>query len=399
MTVARRGSRDEERMARIRQALGDAGLDAVICTLPLNVLLLTGYWPVVGTAIALATREGEVGLAAPEDERELALAGWAEPIHCFQPGSVSELLTTPGAVRHALGDCFHALGISGGRIGWEAGSTFVPVSYASINLYGNSLVELCRDLLPGGRLNSADDMLRRLRAVPTAAERKRIRDACAVAGRAFADLEPLQPGMSEAQVAAGLRSRLLLEGTTGSAMRRADGFAWCMSGPNSAMAYGSYARTSSRTLAPGDLVLVHCNSYVDGFWTDITRTYTVGPPSERQERLYCAVFAARQAALGAIRPGAAAAEVDRAARAALRAFGLDDAFRHPTGHGVGFGAIDHHALPRLHAASPDVLETGMAFNVEPAVYFESEGGVRHCDMVAVVEEGAEVLTAYRDLDR
>ena len=64
----------------------------------------------------------------------------------------------------------------------------------------------------------------------------------------------------------------------GTAIHRYDGFAFCMSGPNSAKAYAAYARTRRRTLEANDLVMMHCNSYVDGFWTDITRTYTLQAP-------------------------------------------------------------------------------------------------------------------------
>jgi Xaa-Pro aminopeptidase len=79
----------------------------------------------------------------------------------------------------------------------------------------------------------------------------------------------------------------------------------------------------------------------------------------------------------------------------LQSRGFGKEFRHPTGHGVGFGAIDAHALPRLHPKSPDVLEAGMVFNVEPAIYIEGYGGVRHCDLVALTEKGAEVLTPWQ----
>lgn len=140
---------------------------------------------------------------------------------------------------------------------------------------------------------------------------------------------------------------------------------------------------------------MHCNSYRDGYWTDITRTYCAGEPDERQESLYEAVLAARSAALDTIRPGARAAEVDRAAREELRARRLGEAFKHATGHGVGFGAIDAGSPPRIHPASPDRLEPGMVFNVEPAVYFDGYGGLRHCDVVVVTETGVELLTPFQ----
>ena len=83
-------------------------------------------------------------------------------------------------------------------------------------------------------------------------------------------------------------------------------------------------------------------------------------------------------------PWRGAEDVDRAARDVIRRHGFgDDAFPHGTGHGVGFAAIDHTARPRLHPASDDVLQPGMVFNVEPAIYIEGYGGFRHCDMVVV----------------
>jgi Xaa-Pro aminopeptidase len=63
---------------------------------------------------------------------------------------------------------------------------------------------------------------------------------------------------------------------------------------------------------------------------------------------------------------------------------------------VGFAAIDPRALPRVAHDSPDRLECGMVFNVEPALYFEGFGGLRHCNMVAVTETGAELLTPFQD---
>jgi len=70
-------------------------------------------------------------------------------------------------------------------------------------------------------------------------------------------------------------------------------------------------------------------------------------------------------------------------------------FKHATGHGVGFGAINPGALPRLHPKSNDVLKPGMVFNVEPAIYIQGYGGIRHCDMVAVTDDGFELLTPFQ----
>ena len=127
----------------------------------------------------------------------------------------------------------------------------------------------------------------------------------------------------------------------------------------------------------------------------MTRTFCLGDPARRRGELYSAVLKARAAALEVIRPGARAADVDRAARRVLEGYGLGQHFKHPAGHGAGFQAIDHHAQPRLHPKSDDVLESGMVINLEPAVYFDGECGLRHCDMVVITADGHEVLTPFQ----
>jgi Xaa-Pro aminopeptidase len=97
----------------------------------------------------------------------------------------------------------------------------------------------------------------------------------------------------------------------------------------------------------------------------------------------------------AIRPGAAAADIDRGAREVLIAQGFGSAFKHGTGHGVGRSAISASALPRIHPQSPDTLNPGMVFNVEPAVYLSGYGGIRHCDMVAMTISGPALLTPFQ----
>jgi Xaa-Pro dipeptidase len=243
---------------------------------------------------------------------------------------------------------------------------------------------------------SADAMLGDLRARKTALEIGRIRLACEIAGRAFRKgSQGMQAGTTEVEAAMAFCGPLSTSLADFPDVERAGGFAWCMSGPNSALAAGAYARSRARFIDQGDLALVHCNSYVDGYWTDITRTYSFGKASERQRDIYDAVFAARESAFARIAPGALAADVDRGAREVLRERGFGAEFKHGAGHGVGFGAICAGNKPRIHPKSTDVLEAGMVFNVEPAVYFEGYGGVRHCDMVAVTESGYELLTPFQ----
>jgi Xaa-Pro dipeptidase len=385
---------DSERVSRIVQALDRSGLDGLVCSLPTNVLLLSGYWPVVGTAIAIASREGKIGLVVPADELELAERGWAHEIHLFESGSLQSMHRAADGVRRPLIEALRGLGLDRGTLGLEIGPGFEPSSYAAMHFYGMSIRELLWESAALGSTVPADSLLARLRSCPTAAELERIRIACQIAERAFrSGAESVEVGQREYSVAAGFRRPLYDLGDE-SRVGRADGYAFCMSGPNSAHAHGAYARSRGRPVEAGDFLLLHCNSCADGYWTDITRTYCLGEPSDRQVQMYQAVLAAREAAFAAIAPGVVASDVDGAARQEIEERGFGAGFKHPTGHGVGFAAIDHDAIPRIHPRSSDRLEPGMVFNVEPAIYLEGIGGLRHCDMVAVTEDGMELLTPF-----
>lgn len=382
--------RDTKRIEINRQALKDASLDVLVCALPMNVLLLSGYWPVVGVSVAIFTSDGRVTLIVPEDEKELADTGWANEVKIFSTGSLVDLKSPIQAVMPALIEIGSKLGRA--KLGFETDAVGEPVSYAAMNLYGVAITDLLRSAFPKAILKHAGQLLTRLCSILTPNEIERVKTVCRIAEDAFGfGAVKICEGKSETEIAEAFRYKL---SATKRAVR-AGGYTFCMSGENSYKAYAAFQLSTQRSLQKGDLALVHCNSYADGFWTDITRTYSVGEPDEKKQKMYEAVFDALEAAKKAVRPGTPASEVDRAAREVLSEYGFSEAFKHGLGHAVGFHAIDHNAPPRLHPASKDILETGMVFNIEPAIYTEGVGGTRHCDMVAVTETGVEILTPFQ----
>jgi Xaa-Pro aminopeptidase len=140
--------------------------------------------------------------------------------------------------------------------------------------------------------------------------------------------------------------------------------------------------------------MIHANTCADGYWTDITRTYIAGHSAPAQRDMRSVIGEARTAGLRTIRPGVEGRQVDHAARSVMEAHGFGKAFKHAAGHGVGFAAANPNGRPRIHPLSPDVLETGMTFNLEPAAYFDDYGGMRHCDLVAVTDDGAHVMSDF-----
>ena len=368
----------------------------MVCSLPSNVLLLTGYWPVMGTSLAVCIRGGPTTLIVPEDEAELTGKSFADSIRTFTAESLDSLTDVTSALKLHVAAALRGLNLLAGPLGIEKGGTMEAAPYLAFRIFGTNLLSMLEMLVPDANFLGIDDWARELGALKTKNELERIRQACAIAKRAFVNgARQLRAGMTESEASQLFRRSLAACDLSGPEINRCDGFAFCMSGPNSAKAHAAFARNRCRTIEASDLVMIHCNSYVDGFWTDITRTFTLQARSEKQEQLFAAVFAAREAALAVVRPGTKAADVDAASEAAIRDHGLEQYLKHGAGHGVGFCPCGARRVPQIHAASPDVLRQGMVFNVEPALYVAGYGGIRHCDMVAVTADGYELLTDFQ----
>lgn len=389
--------RDNGRIRRLTEALGAANLDALFCRLPHNVLMLTGYLPVLGTATAILTREGGLALIVPEDEEPLAHQGWVEkgdiltfvPITLDHMGNAREASATP------IADVARRFSLARAAIGFEGSPDLVPAPYVALNASLPCISDLCGAILPDADFWDASALLQAQRALLTPREVAAVQQACAIAAHGFAAVPGvLRQGVTEAEVAAAVRQQIAVRGAGDPGARRTGGDAFCMSGPRAADAYRAYAYTTDRAIETGDFVLVHVNSHTDGFWTDLTRTYVLGEPSSRQLTMYEAVFDARTHALSAISEGVRAADIDAAARDELKQAGFGAAFKHQLGHGVGYGAIYHGNLPRLHPCSDDRLQRGMTFNIEPAIYIEGFGGLRHCDDVSLGADGQVLLSPF-----
>ncbi|MDH6195149.1 Xaa-Pro aminopeptidase [Mycobacterium frederiksbergense] len=223
----------------------------------------------------------------------------------------------------------------------------------------------------------ATDVLRRLRMIKDPAEIDALRKAGAAIDRVHARVPDfLVPGRTEADVAADIAEAIVAEGHSEVA------FIIVGSGPNGA---DPHHECSDRELRAGDIVVVDIGGpYEPGYNSDCTRTYSIGEPDPEVARRYAVLQRAQQAAVAAVRPGVTAEQIDAAARDVLAAEGLAEAFVHRTGHGIGLSV---HEEPYIVAGSDLPLEPGMAFSVEPGVYFPGQWGARIEDIVVVTEDG------------
>ncbi|MGV0788835.1 Xaa-Pro peptidase family protein [Mycolicibacterium sp. XJ2] len=225
----------------------------------------------------------------------------------------------------------------------------------------------------------ATDVLRRLRMIKDPAEIDALRKAGAAIDRVHARVPDfLAPGRTEADVAADIAEAIVAEGHSEVA------FIIVGSGPHGA---DPHHECSDRELRAGDIVVVDIGGpYEPGYNSDSTRTYSIGEPDADIARRYAVLQRAQRAAVDAVRPGVTAEQVDAAARDVLAAEGLADAFVHRTGHGIGLSV---HEEPYIVAGNTLTLEEGMAFSVEPGIYFPGEWGARIEDIVVVTADGAE----------
>ncbi len=227
------------------------------------------------------------------------------------------------------------------------------------------------------RLELATPVLREGRMIKDAdevAELRRAGDAIDAVHRRVADW--LRAGRTEREVAADIAEAIRAEG------HETVEFVIVGSGLNGA---DPHHEVSDRVIEDGDVVVVDIGGAVpSGYNSDSTRTYVVGSPTAEQAERIAVLVRAQQAAVDAVRPGVTAHEVDAAARQVLADAGLGEAFLHRTGHGIG---VSVHEEPYIAPGNDLPLREGMAFSIEPGIYFPGEWGARIEDIVVVTSDG------------
>ena len=343
------------RVAAIRQTLADAGCDACLSVDPADNAYLTGFF---GSTSAVLVTMNRIELLCDfrYAEQAAALTSGVEVSECT--GNLDIRLVEHLAANEV------------------ARAAFDP---AAITVARKEQMESCFN----GTLVGAPELCRHLREIKEPAETSRIRAACQLAEDALEyTLTTLKPGVKECEVAGALEFEFRKRGA-----QRASFDTIILFGARSSLPHGM---PGDRILQQGDIVLVDCGCVLDGYCSDLTRTFVFGRiPGDWFLDVYECVRLAQETAVKAVRNGVNAAAVDAAARTIITDAGFGDRFGHGTGHGVG---LEVHESPRLNAQSEAVLKAGMAVTVEPGIYIPNQGGVRIEDLLVATENGATVLT-------
>ena len=147
---------------------------------------------------------------------------------------------------------------------------------------------------------------------------------------------------------------------------------------------------SEKKIASGEFLTIDLGSKFMNYCSDMTRTYFVGKPSEKQRHVYESVLESQVKAIEAVSVGEKLSEISLIARRRLKEKGFLRDFVHGLGHGVG---IDIHEEPRVTIYSKESVRNGHVFTVEPGVYIKGWGGVRIEDTVAVFDNKVDTLSS------
>jgi Xaa-Pro aminopeptidase len=229
-----------------------------------------------------------------------------------------------------------------------------------------------------------DGVIEAARRVKDEGEVARVAEACRCADAALAEVAPqLGDGLTEADVRNELEYRMRRHGADGPSYDTI-----VASGPHHAAR--PHHEASARLIVEGDTVVVDVGALVDGYHSDMTRSYVIGEPTAEQVELYDFLLGVQSMGLSTVAAGVPARTVDAACRSMIAEAGYAEWFLHSTGHGVG---LQIHEEPFESATSTAELRAGDVVTVEPGLYRVGFGGFRIEDLVEVTENGCRVLTS------
>ncbi len=228
------------------------------------------------------------------------------------------------------------------------------------------------------------DAVARTRAIKDAREQDLMRRSSLINDQVMAELPALlHEGVTEHEISAQMLSLYRSHG--------AEDFSFPPIVSFGANAADPHHEPDGTRLASGQVVLFDIGGRLEGYCSDMTRTFLWGEADAETLRIHDVVRRANEAAEAMVRPGVRFCDVDRCARSIIEEAGYGPYFTHRLGHSIG---LQDHEPGDVSAINDDRIEAGMTFSIEPGIYLPGRTGVRIEDLVLVCEDGVEILNAY-----
>ncbi len=357
----------EQRRERLRVKMFEQGLDALLVYHDANRYYLSGFelhdpQRNESSGCLLIMANGQDWLCTDSRYLEAAKELWDEDrIYIYRDGG------TPAKIAKLIDTHIP----KGGKVGYESQALFV------------SFFEEFSAYITNGVLVCADGFVEKLRVIKDTSEIRLLKQSCALNHKLFSWLPSiLLPGVSETTISWEIEKFFKEHGAQELSF-------------SSIVAYGAKAALPHAVpafdtcLSDNQLVLVDVGVRINDYCSDQTRTFWVGEkPSKHFIETLSLVQEAQQKAIAAIHPGIKAKDVYKVVYNFFEKYGVEKAFTHSLGHGVG---LEVHEAPTIGFNSETLLEPGMIITIEPGLYYVGWGGVRWEYMILVTNEGADVL--------
>lgn len=354
----------KQRIKKIQKSLQGRKLDAVLITEPHNRHYLSGY-----TAADHGIQESSGVLLIPKKGKPWLLTDSRFSLQAEEEAQGFTVEVYRKGLFALLKKLLPALKVQ--RLGFES-HYFL---HSSVNKLEKITGKIKIKLVP------LLDLVERMRVIKTEEEIQLIKQSVHLNEQVFQAIHKIiAPGMTEIEIALALEQTMRKMGAEGPSFETIVAF-----GSNAAK---PHAIPTDRILKDGEVVLIDMGLLLQGYCSDMTRTFVIGKPKKKFQQILRIVRKAQLVGIKAIRAGAVCREVDKAARKVIDDAGYGDFFGHSLGHGVGLAV---HEAPGLGPRNRKKLQAGMIVTIEPGIYIPEWGGIRLENMAVVRKDGCEVL--------
>lgn len=359
--------KDQEKETHYKRLMKEAGLDAIIVRYPENVLYFSNFYPVTGWASAVVFAEDDGVLIVPDSEVKFSNRRIIDNMVEYQPGGYDPLFAE-----------YNKLDLKGKTIGIEQCFEAIAASnlHYEIAFPNKPFFDALSSLFPTSKFVDASNLLYKMREYKTPMEMENYRLVNQIQAIGLeAAAEAVREEITEMRLSTICESAIMnaIEQYPDK-IDQIRGFSFVMGGKNGKVACWPYNISTAYKMKKGEWCMMELNTQVNGYWSDLTRTWVVGRnPSQEQKRRADVLNGAISKAVGVMKDGLSMHDLDKVSRAHIVANGLGEFHTPFLGHGIGTKL--HEPFPLSHPNAPGFLKIGHLMTVEPGLYFE-DGALR-----------------------